>query len=528
MKANIYSVIVIFFAAAATITAVMPEDMSVAAYEGFKEEAENEVERLLENEFRNTEADIKRLSEPLKVGSQISISLNQGGRQRVVSGKFKGVKGNYAEIDERSILLTDVDDIDHQRLRIAGQVQVMQVEINKRRKKLDDDMARRREILLNERYKKAGYTRDFFDHTVRLGDTFWTLDALGHGKVRLRAKPSADRTLIDIELINGTGLESSAVIVVKKNGLYATALDTGDDEPASDREWKKMKFSILSEDLGEDFGKGIRSGLRLWVVKEDVGAWYLKPAIDSKRGAANDDEFVCSFKIIKSAISEYTKAFDRDYAKLVQDAGAYQQRIQDMVAEKERAVREAREARELEQKAREEEAQRREAERREKLKMVQEIEQNYIWVSADTAIRRNVKPVSPDKLRSTHEFDDYNFPTEMNGKRVLKFTNWEKIPSRSRVLYGRKYRMLNVIDGTPRYLLQYQASFMNASAEIADFKLDVAAGFGEGGDHTWSDTFEKLPPSWSGELMGASELPLENMKHRLTAVELSSDLIDNN
>ncbi len=540
-----------------------PKDNSVAAYEKFKQEADQEVNKTISEEFAIKEENIKKLSQPIKIGEEVTISLIQGDRQRVVTGKFKGLNGQYADVDGRNILLSDIEAIDQQRLMYADQAAVLQLKLNQLNKEMEEDKGRRREILLEAKYKQAGYTKKYFDNTVQLADRFWEMEALGDNALAFQISTASTNDLVRVELQNKHSDPLSMVLFFDKKPIYAKIARSEDKVSGDERNKSLTPVFILNKELGENFWAELKSNLRLWVVKPEVGNWYLQPTAESEPQSVTADKVLCKecygsktsvtpdhesiecptcrgngmvsgkedqkvatyrFRILKSTIKTYSQANLREFAKFEQDIQPLYQQVEDYINDTKTKVRLAREENEQSEREKADKLKQEAEEKARNLAMLEQVEQNYLWLTAATAIRRNVDPIPSFKVKSTNELDDYNFPATFDGKSVTQFTDWIKISSKSRDLVGQKYRLIKVgkPSANPKYIIQYQLSFVNTGGTPMDFNTDVTVKFVNGEEQNWSDSFTSILPSWSGYIFGAHELTIDNLLHAIDTVSITA------
>ena len=107
--------------------------------------------------------------------------------------------------------------------------------------------------------------------------------------------------------------------------------------------------------------------------------------------------------------------------------------------------------------------------------------------------------------------------------RIARFTEWTKIRSRNRELYGQKYRILRATDAndSPVYYLQFQVSTTNPKSSMNTFKVSATVLF-EGGEETTTTVEFEMTPSWAGALYGSLELSTEIMKKSVESVTLAA------
>ena len=93
-----------------------PQDMTIEAYKRFQKDVVNQIAERMKTEFERAENEIKQLSDPYRVGEEVSVRVRQGKRERMVAGKFRGIVGSQARIGERKVLLSDIVEMDRNRL----------------------------------------------------------------------------------------------------------------------------------------------------------------------------------------------------------------------------------------------------------------------------------------------------------------------------------------------------------------------------------------------------------------------------
>ncbi len=215
--------------------------------------------------------EIKTLSKPFEKGKKVSVTILQGERKRQVAGIFKGIVGQYAEIGDKNYLLSDIEDIDSKRLYFAGQSQLLQITLEQRKKQLEDDKARRKEILLEVKYKEAGYTNDFFRDTVKLSGKYWSVSDLGHRKFGIILEESEKEELIKIQLLNKTNKPSTIIVFLDKIPVFTNARSNSLDK-ISDGKWKSITFNLLKEaGAGSNSIQTISKKLKLFIIHQNAG-----------------------------------------------------------------------------------------------------------------------------------------------------------------------------------------------------------------------------------------------------------------
>jgi hypothetical protein len=305
----------------------------------------------------------------------------------------------------------------------------------------------------------------------------------------------------------------------------------------------------------------VDSNLRLWVVKPEVGNWYLRPVGEEEPRSIKVDQVVCRecygsktsispdnetiecptcrgkgsipsdqeqkvalyrFRIIKSTIKTYSQANLREFSIFEQDIEPLNQTVTAYINDTKTNVRLAREEHEQERRETAERKKKEEAEKAEKQKLMAAAEQNYVWLTGATAVRRNIEPIPGFKVKSTHELDDYNFPSTFDNRPVSQFTDWIKISPKSRDLVGQKYRLLKLGESgdSPIYFIQYQFSYVNTGGTPMDFTTDITIKFNNVTEEKWSDTYENILPSWSGFCFGANELSVDKLIHAIDEVSI--------
>ena len=363
-----------------------PKDLSVAAFKRFESKVEEKVDKILEEEFKSKEDEIKTVSTPYEKGQQVTITIIQGERTRQVTGTFAGLEGMYAEIDERRFLLSDIADVDRTRLQFAGNVQLLQVKINAMRKKLEEDKSKRKEILIDLEYKEAGYTPEFFKSTAKLAGKFWTLDALGDKKVKLRIIHKEGEEFLDVQLAT-TAKMPPVFLVSGSDAIYASSDPENFGGNSNDGNWKSLSFQLLTNDFiteGSELSKLVENQFRLWAFDKNLGGWYYKAALDAApetKEKTTQSQF--TFHLIKSSVKGYERSYKKQHDALIESAVAYQKTVRDRLGQIQSALQ-------AEQAARERELQERAARIREleeakqaRENMIKELEQHYEWLTAE-------------------------------------------------------------------------------------------------------------------------------------------------
>ena len=498
-------------------TFCVPDDLTLASFEKFKQSVAKEVEEELAEEFKLKEEKINKLSKPFQVGDFVSITLIQGGRKRVVNGTFKGIKGQNAEIGDRQVLLSDIEELDRDRLFFGGEIQLLQLKVNQKRKALEEDKDRRREILLAQKYKKAGYTKKFFANSVQLAGRFWPLSDLGDKKARLRVELEPDGEFVRGAMKYKLDMETSCVISLDKMPIYFSEL-SGDEYQGENTGFSgTISFRMLRSDLGESLLANLKERLSVWIVYKDSGFWSLRPEVDRRSHSRSTKTKVeYTLRLVKSSIKKPSRQVEQQVSKMISSAKAYQEGVQkhiDMLEDQARQEEEKR-LREAEEKAAElakEQEMKRLREQR-----IKGIEQLYSWLTPKSA---KTTSKSQKNVITLNEFDDMHQPSSIDNQKVEKFTRWIDIPTDSRILFGTKYRILKVNDDEhgAKFLLHYLASYVNSQMRVIDFTPTITIMFSGGEQEKWSDTYH-LPASWAGDFHGAHELPLDKMEHVIEAV----------
>ena len=495
----------------------LPSDLSTRGFEEFKKIAEEEVETQLVEEFKDKNDKINKLSEPFHVGDIVSITVIQGGRKRVVSGRFRGIKGNNAEIGDRMVLLSDIEQLDRDRLYFGGEIQLLQLKINELRKSLEEDKARRREVLMDQKYKEAGYTKRFFDTTIELGDRFWSLSQLGDKKIHLLADVGGHDEFINITVKHRYDIRTAYVVLMDEDPVYLfepiMQTDAEDQRMRSER----VSFRMFKEGMSESPFETVKDKMRIWMVHKDSGGWLLRPTLETqpeKARATGKAEY--TFHIVRSSVRKYNQDLEQQFSEMQASSKTYQQRVQERIAEIEEKTK-------MEEDQRLKEKQEKEAEFAKQNKLKQMLEQRILDI--EKQFRWFTKETSPRDLTTLknvitlNTFDDINTPSLIDNRPVEKFTDWVKIPTTSRTLYGMRYRVIkmsgNELDNS--FLLQYRASFVNPNFSVLEFVCSVAVKLSDGTDVVWNDTFQ-LPASWAGEFHGTHEITLDEIERGIETV----------
>lgn len=503
-----------------------PSDMSVAAFEQFQSRIDQEVEKILDGEFNAKVEEIKKLETPYKKGEQVSVTIIQGDRQRQLIGVFNGIKGQYAVIDDRTYLLTDIAEIDSKRLYFADQAQLLQLTINQMRKKVEEDRAKRKQILMDLHRKEAGYTSEFLDSTVRLGGKFWTMDLLGDKAIRIQLSLEEGSEFAAIDMVSGIAISPTIYVLLGNDPLYASTAEQATASGESSPGRKKLSFKLLTSDLsasGGDLFDVVQQGLRVWLYEPQVGSWYLTPSLDgAPEASGTGKKATYTLRLAKSSVKDDNPALERQFQELTQAARAHQDKVEGRVKELTSVV-------EAEQKEKEREIQERAARIREleearkaKEDLTKSLEEPYEWFTPDTVPVAEEERATASAVITLETFDNVQYPAKMNDMRVLRFTDWIKIPSRNREMYGQKYRVLRATDSadSPVYYLQYQLSTTNPKSSVSQLTIQATVSFEGGADASKSATFE-MQPSWAGALCGIVEISIDSMKLPIATVSLS-------
>ncbi len=541
-----------------------PSDLSVSAFENFKKKTEVEIERDLEVEFQPQVNEIETLSKPFKKGEKVSITILQGERKRQVTGLFKGIIGQYAEIDDKNYLLSDIEDIDSKRLYFAGQAQLLQITIEQRKKQLEEDKARRKEILLEVKYKEAGYTKEFFQDTVKLSGKFWSAADLGHRKFGLVLEESEKEELIKFQLLNATNNPSTVIVFMDKLPVFTNANASSFNE-ISEEKWKSITFNLLKEAMGSNSVQTISKKLKLLIINQNVGTWYLKPSIDGKPKVVKSNQITCpecfgskkslsssssdssqltgcktcsesgmiqtdefkmtkvnfNFNLLKSSI----KGIGQDQKELLADklksALEFQQQVNSSLDGLKRQTIKEREEREKKVKVQADKIRELEMSKKSRENSIKKIEGNYTWFTIETAPKDLVGYKTESKKISIHDFDDFNAPSQFGDNTILKFTDWTKVSSRNRDIYGRKYRLFKVETGSgeSKYYFQFQAAFTNSMTMLINYVSDIVITFANEVEEKFTHTYS-IMPSWAGTIYGTHEIPINSMKEEIKKVKI--------
>ena len=495
----------------------VPDDLTVSSFENFKQTVEKEVEEELAEEFKLKEDKINKLSKPFHIGDDVSVSLIQGGRKRIVNGIFRGIKGPNAEIGDRLVLLSDIEELDRDRLFFGGEIQLLQLKVNQRRKEMEEEKDRRRELIINQKYKKAGYTKKFFDNSVELAGRFWPLSDLGDKRVRIRLELDPGEEFVNVAMKYKLDMETSCVVSLDKNPIYYSNL-FGDNYKEEKSSFSgTISFQILRSDLGELLLSKLKDRLSVWLIYKDSGFWSLRPVVDKRSQARSNKKRVeYTLRLLKSSVKKSSQQLEQQLSQMINSAKAYQEGVQSKIdALKSQAQRE--EERRL-QEAEEKAAAFAKKQELEKLReqRIERIEKLYSWVTPKTAEKEN-KTLS--SVISLNNFDNILLPSMIDNQTVEKFTEWINIPTDSRILFGTKYRLLKVRDGEneAKFLLHYRASYVNSKLSVSDFVPSITVNFSGGDQETWNDTYN-LPAAWAGEFHAAHELLLDKMEKVIKTV----------
>ncbi len=504
------------------IAIAAPEDMSIDAYDRVKQQIDREIDRKISAEFRSQEEELQQLSSPFKTGDEVTVTLVQGGRHRQVSGTFRGIKGQSVEIGERIVLLSDLNEMDRQRLMFGDQVQMLQLKINQIRKRLEDGKQHRKDVLVKQKLNEAGYTKAFFKKTIPMGRRYWFLGDLADRKISIKVEPTKRSEFTRITVRSKLDTAVSSVIFLDKDPVYCNVLATAGETIQEDSVWAKASFRVFTSDLGDKPKEAIRSKLKILLVKKDVGSWYLKPKSDKQPSKETDaDVSYFTFRVIKSTIKDYTRAIERELANNAQASVAYQQKILDSIAKREQEAELHREKRRQQREKAAEVNKRAQAEKQAIEDRMRSIDTNYAWLTTNTAKKGKAIDSSSDRVISTNTFDDINAPSRIDDDRVIQFTEWERVSGGDRALSGKKYRLLKVAekDGSAKYTFFYQASTTNSEGTMQQRDIAVSVKFSNDSEVNWSNTF-KLSPSWSGRLVAARELTSPNIEYTIKAVTI--------
>lgn len=463
-----------------------PEDMSIAAFEAFSKSVDGQVERALAGDFTEREKEIARLAKPFKVGEVVTISIRQGTRYRQETGRFRGVKGQHAEIGDRKVLLSDVGDVDRDRLYFADNPAMLQVKLEQMRDDLEQEKQKRREILRKRMLRRAGYTKSFFDSSTRLGDRFWLFPELGDRTIRISVTNSDREDFVTVVVENRSGTATAALVLFRDQPVATTL--TGD--AFEEETWTELSFRLDKADLGEAGDDGIGGGLRLWLMKEKVGNWQLMPKAVGRPSRGNATEAMCDeclgsgvvdgqpcpscggsgkvardpfqvtrtgylASLMRTQIKHNLSTHERRFVRQAQLCAGYQDRIDAKLGARQQKARELRLAREAAVREAEELKRKQQEEIEQRKQLQKRVDNAFLWLTAeDAATDDSLAGTTP---MSNQKYDDFLAPRVLReeGKafEVLGITDWERGESGLRrpgrepfSLYRLKFRILKIGD----------------------------------------------------------------------------------
>lgn len=268
------------------------QSKSVEAYEAFLESMQEEIEAEVDRQFEAEEQELELLSDPLELGKRVTVRYVRGPRQLQVTGTFRDLSINsnppYVQIGDQRVYFNDVIEIDRKRLYWGSLPQAqrgpLKVEIERRRQQLEERKERVRRVKRNTALERAGYTREFFDQTIKLNGQFQPKRELGDETMDLIVEVSEVSPLAKAAIINRTNHDS--VITVYLDGTPISSNlpnEFGVEFPTL--EWNSHVFWVFKEHLGVggDTSTGqvaanISRDFRFHVMRKGAGSWWLKPA----------------------------------------------------------------------------------------------------------------------------------------------------------------------------------------------------------------------------------------------------------
>jgi hypothetical protein len=270
-----------------------PAVMTVAAFEAFKGQVKKDIEAELSEEFEEDEEAIATLAHPFETGTVVKICVIQGPRSRWLTGKFRGIKNGKVLLGEQQFNLSDVIEIDRERLLFANNKPALLLKIDQRRKVLNEKKLRRTKSERDKRYRAAGYTEEFFSDTVEMNGRYWSTSKLGHRKIHLQVTMSEHDDVVQIGLVNKSGNAFDFIGFLNKKGTFST-IELKERAPVlADKQWRRRTFSIRKADLAERPLDAILKRHLLWIVKKDVGSWYLQPIASGQPKTITRDDISC-------------------------------------------------------------------------------------------------------------------------------------------------------------------------------------------------------------------------------------------
>jgi endogenous inhibitor of DNA gyrase (YacG/DUF329 family) len=477
----------------------------------------------------------------------------------LVSGRFQGIQGNQAKIGGRRVLLDDIVDTDRKRLEYGDNVQLLQMRINRLSKELADEKRMRADILREARYKEAGYTKRFFGSTIRAAGRFWSRRDLGDRRFSIKVERSENSQYLSLEFDNDVKVEAEGVLFYRSTPVMSST----EAQRNSRGQWASGEFKLPLAMLGDDPFAALKRNLVVRLHLEDVAHWQLAPKtltrvikdrefdvpcpecggrkvtptiIDGEpaerpcptceaRGAVRVDEFVVSrtkliYALDEKSIEEYSDKSQEEFEAHQESAASFQREVveaEQTERDKVRAARETAEKEAAEEHAAEEQAA---EERKKRKRRIVKAEASHPWWTPNEA--RDKEPrLRADDTATQAVFDDIAFPTMLDDDTVEKFTMWTAFNALDRRVYGRKHRLLKVVDGDGNISFHFQYQLSSLPKVASPFEVEVEVKYRNGTVDKWSDVYE-LPSAWRGQrFVGHREIDIDRLEAGIDVVSVT-------
>jgi len=265
-----------------------PRSRLIADYEAFLTSMSADIEKIVETQFRDRELDLKEMSQPFKLLTQVQVREQRGPRINVVTGTLREVNIEtsppYVRIGDRKVYYRDIVPVDQQRLYWAVQADQspLPIKIKQKRQEMEEQMERVRTVERNKRLEEAGYTKEWFAQVVRLNGEFRYRKELGDHSITVEVYIPDALPVARIRIRNASDQPSAFVAFFKQKRVGTNAPLSGNTE-VPDRVWAANEFWLDKQDLaGDDFVAKFtdrRDSFRMLMLRTKVGQWVLLPEL---------------------------------------------------------------------------------------------------------------------------------------------------------------------------------------------------------------------------------------------------------
>jgi len=504
-----------------------PADMSMAAFEKFKANLGAELQRAVDREYAGEEERIAKLAQPFRKGERITVTVRRGNMTQQVSGIYKDFQASgmygHATVGDRQLLLSDIDELDRERLRLGHSPEMLTQYIRGLRDALAEKKEGKKLLLEKQLLSDAGYTDDFFRQTVALGGRYWYLRELGDGAIRLLVDIPATGEVVTLTLQGRLEMPNHALVLNDKTPLM-TSFDAPADGPLGPgRVWQEVVGKAARGDGWQEPARVLRGELTLWLLADDTGHWYLRgrprvaPRQDPESGAWRG-EFI--FQVLPNTIREDAATAGPAMLRLAAELRQRQQELADRLraAEEERQRRQAGMA--DEERQRQEELERLQSSAAAREKLLAEVDERYGWLPAEDArVNQRAEGYIESQRLFNGRIDDSNGPSFINDHKVLRVSAWtmvREIHSEDRArrleVLGAQHRMVEVqLEGGPKsYLVQTAMSVSNGGTTRLNLQVSQELVFNNGEKVLINQAYELLP-SWFGVLLAVAPVSQDQL-----------------